>query len=439
MTQVNRAQLATTLKNIFDGSGRTSDAVSREEMQCILKLGDTTWTQEELDTLFGALGGSQRNNDGRPNTAPASSINFKQFVDFVCMQEGVAQSAKQSEDLSSWFLGDYLKGGIYDGDKYRKMWDRTTSSHVLKHEATGVQVWRDAIDLRSFGSGPTQVLYHYTSERLFSKIVSKGRVLTELYEEILEDRDYFGTGLFCTKMEPARFSNIMQILVNMFAAPEVGPFSVNEQMPGISYLVRAKSQTVVRCVPILVPPDIMFSFHTVEAFKDSLESLHQDRDLWGLEIANANEDANAMSLEEANDMLLQTRTKRVSMLRKTGERLSVFEEMEGLANLLNNIEQPDIAEPLLRETLAHRQSNMGPQHPDTLATMASLAASLTVQNILDEAEQLYREVLEGRRVTLGPSNEETIQSAHELAEVLELLGKGEEAARTKRSSWLAES
>jgi tetratricopeptide (TPR) repeat protein len=276
-----------------------------------------------------------------------------------------------------------------------------------------------------------QVLYLYTSEVTFSKVVSMCKVVTEMYHDLLEERDYFGSGIFCTRLEPVHFSDSTQILVNMFGSPELDPFTTDKQDPQVVNLVRAKSAGVVRCIPILAPQSIIFSYHSVAEFKDSLESLNPSRDLYGLDI-QISPDVE-YSLEDANKMLLYTRTKRVSTLRKAGQsKMSVFEEMESLAHLLQNIEQCDIAEPLLRETLAHRQQELGKKHPDTLTTMENLATALEVQGQFDEAEQLFKEVLEGRRTELGQSHQETMKSITDLSSFLERRGRGEEANALKQ-------
>eukprot|EP00746_Dinoflagellata_sp_MGD_P115579 gnl/MRDRNA2_/MRDRNA2_51648_c0_seq1.p1 gnl/MRDRNA2_/MRDRNA2_51648_c0~~gnl/MRDRNA2_/MRDRNA2_51648_c0_seq1.p1 ORF type:complete len:1106 (+),score=224.08 gnl/MRDRNA2_/MRDRNA2_51648_c0_seq1:54-3320(+) len=412
---LSRAELGTTLNNIFAKSGRKSDAVSREKLQAILRLGDPSFSQNELDALFSCLGNSQN-----------GCFSYKEFVRFLCSPDGGKDAAKEShqepcQELASYFLGDYLHGGIFQGTHYQKTWDRTTSSHVLKHLPTGIQVWRDAVDLRAFGEGTVHVMFYYTSEIMFARIATKGIAkAAELYQELVEERTHFGNGLFVTKLEPAQFSTISGVLVNNYGAPELDPLNAPEQTSDISHRIHLS----VRCVPILVPESIALSFRN--SLKDTL---HPNRDLWSIQVNASHMSGDAAdALEHSSDLLRHTRTRRVSMLRKQGDvSTSVFEEMEGLAALLQTNEQPDVAEPLLREALEHREKSLGPDHPDTLTTMANLAVALEAQQNSEEAKPLYKAVMEGRIKALGPGHAETVDSIRAFASFLEKLGCTEEA------------
>lgn len=66
--------------------------------------------------------------------------------------------------------------------------------------------------------------------------------------------------------------------------------------------------------------------------------------------------------------------------------------------------RPSEAEPFCRSTLEGRTRVLGPDHPDTLATMKSLAELLQAQGRISEAEPLHKSSFEGSLKVLGPSH-----------------------------------
>ena len=76
------------------------------------------------------------------------------------------------------------------------------------------------------------------------------------------------------------------------------------------------------------------------------------------------------------------------------------------------------AESLERRSVAIRQKLLGPNHPDTLASMYSLAFLMRRDGREDEAEKLQREVLETERRVLGPKDPRTAESIAQLGGIL---------------------
>jgi serine/threonine protein kinase len=100
------------------------------------------------------------------------------------------------------------------------------------------------------------------------------------------------------------------------------------------------------------------------------------------------------------------------------------------------------AESIYREILAERQKQLGPRHPETLATLHDLAGVVARERKYDEAEALFRKALAGRRQALGPAHPQTIETTQELARTLSR-GRGPdpkrlaEAERLARLAWTA--
>ncbi len=85
-----------------------------------------------------------------------------------------------------------------------------------------------------------------------------------------------------------------------------------------------------------------------------------------------------------------------------------------------------------REVLDMRRRVLGPEHPDTLTLMSSLASSLDVQGKRAEAEQMQREVLDVQRRVLGPEHPSTLTLMGNLGCSLKGQGKHAEAEQMFR-------
>jgi hypothetical protein len=62
------------------------------------------------------------------------------------------------------------------------------------------------------------------------------------------------------------------------------------------------------------------------------------------------------------------------------------------------------------QVLELRKKVLGPEHPDTLTSMANLALTYSSQGRWAEAEQLEAQVLELRKKVLGPEHPDTLMS-----------------------------
>ncbi|KAH7459878.1 hypothetical protein FOMA001_g19859 [Fusarium oxysporum f. sp. matthiolae] len=85
------------------------------------------------------------------------------------------------------------------------------------------------------------------------------------------------------------------------------------------------------------------------------------------------------------------------------------------------------AERLKDEALDLRREVLGEKHPDTIWSMASLAATYHAQGRYHEAEGIYQEVLELRRAVLGEKHPDTIRSMASLTATYHAQGRYHEA------------
>jgi eukaryotic-like serine/threonine-protein kinase len=87
----------------------------------------------------------------------------------------------------------------------------------------------------------------------------------------------------------------------------------------------------------------------------------------------------------------------------------------------------DEARDLLGRVLAARRRVLGPDHPDTLASMDTLALLARDRSDLPEARALFERVLEARRRVLGPEDPYTLDTMNSLAWVLRFQARRDEA------------
>ena len=76
------------------------------------------------------------------------------------------------------------------------------------------------------------------------------------------------------------------------------------------------------------------------------------------------------------------------------------------------------AEQMQRELLEVKRRVLGPEHPDTMDTMANLAHALDGEDKHAEAEQMQRELLDLQRRVLGPEHLDTLSTMSNLADSL---------------------
>ena len=101
--------------------------------------------------------------------------------------------------------------------------------------------------------------------------------------------------------------------------------------------------------------------------------------------------------------------------------------MASLAATYWNQGRLDEAEELDVEVMKTRRTKLGADHPDTLSSMANLAATYRNQGRLDEAEELEVQVIETRRTKLGANHPDTLSCMANLAVTYRNQGRLDEA------------
>ncbi|MGE4073849.1 MAG: tetratricopeptide repeat protein [Lysobacterales bacterium] len=100
---------------------------------------------------------------------------------------------------------------------------------------------------------------------------------------------------------------------------------------------------------------------------------------------------------------------------------------DAIGTLLQNQGKLAEAEPHLRAALAGRRRVLGEEHTDTIDSINNLGLLVHLQGRFDEAEPLYLEALDKYRRTLGPNDPSTLQMLNNLGGMLRDQGKIAEA------------
>ncbi|KAG0636054.1 hypothetical protein HOY80DRAFT_892030 [Tuber brumale] len=114
------------------------------------------------------------------------------------------------------------------------------------------------------------------------------------------------------------------------------------------------------------------------------------------------------------------------------DHLDTLASVSNLALVLGQLGKHSEAERLNRRALEGKRRILGPEHIDTLASLSNLSLSVRDLGRFDEAESLSRLALEGREKTLGPEHPDTLNSLSVLVWNLDALGKYHEGEKTSR-------
>jgi tetratricopeptide (TPR) repeat protein len=97
------------------------------------------------------------------------------------------------------------------------------------------------------------------------------------------------------------------------------------------------------------------------------------------------------------------------------EHPNTLTSMANLASTYSKQERWKEAQELAMQVMETRKQMLGPKHPDTLTSMANLASTYRKQGRWTEAQELEMEVMESRKQVLGPKRPHTLTSMHSLA------------------------
>ena len=93
-------------------------------------------------------------------------------------------------------------------------------------------------------------------------------------------------------------------------------------------------------------------------------------------------------------------------------------DLNNLAQLLQDTNRLEEAEPLMRRALAIDEKSYGPEHPNVAIRLNNLAQLLQATNRLEEAEPLMRRALAIDEKSYGPEHPDVARDLNNLAQLL---------------------
>ncbi|CAK0827476.1 unnamed protein product [Prorocentrum cordatum] len=349
--------------------------------------------------------------------------------------------------LTRYFRDSYLSGAPYYGPEYTLCEEERSQRGMLTHDLSGIQIWAEALDLRSAASDSTfVVLYHYTSRDNFEHFADRGRAEAEICEGLSEPCGSHGRGIVASATEPGQFGSAAAVLQN-FA--------------GLS--PRCGDDGAEFCIPMLVP----WCFANEVSSKDARASAAHDA--WVVQLS---EDGMILLQDTSFEARIALARRRVAHCERTlgPTHARTLASLSNLALLLANVWKPDAmegpqeeaqfaseaedgrdqgeqaglksltalsnhafslkkmgklqeAEPLSRRALEAHEKMLGPVHPCTLTALSNRAVLLQATGKYKEAEPLCRRALEAREQVLGVSHPDTLTSLSNLAALMQTMGR----------------
>lgn len=141
----------------------------------------------------------------------------------------------RTNNLVEYFEKLYRAGGEFQHPDYQDVRDLWT----WEHEPTGIQVWKDAIDLTKGHGG--EVYFHYTSELAFRNITHPAKEAAEIWASLRTSgpnaNAWWGKGIYTVPFPPDQWKDREQLLDNNFRNmmkrdskdPERGPKYVERE------------------------------------------------------------------------------------------------------------------------------------------------------------------------------------------------------------------
>lgn len=402
-----RSRIVETFKQ-FDG--QEGGGVTPQELVSIVKSLDPYWTEERVAHVCSAAGVSLE-----------GALDLEGLVAWLFHESSCAAKGPRAREgeavLREYFLSEAYAAGLpleTDGTGYA--FSKTGEGvPVYRHEASGIEVLREALELAPTvgGSGEMLVLFAYTDGPTLAAIAGEILLTTEAWKSLQGQGAEDGV-LCASSAEPAALAAL------------------------------AAGGNVHCCVPLLVPAGMATEGSGAAPSAPDAWTVRSRSSSAAVRAAASNREARRRRLlqhREAqlgeghqgtrtamNDLvfLLERRGKlseAVALCRRAvkaaethlgREDPGTLSELNNLAYLVERSGDAKEAEALARRALAGREAALGAEHPDTLTSAYNLAELLESQGELDEAEELYQRELAWCRSTYGARAQQTRASTRNL-------------------------
>ena len=306
-----------------------------------------------------------------------------------------------SHQPEDYFEKHYREGGHFDHPDYEEY---DCVRWTWRHKPTGIQVWKDAIDLTGGHGG--RVYFHYTAQLAFENITDPSKEAAEILAslrihgpKVPKANAWWGQGIYTVPKSPDQWKNCFQLLDNRFR----NMMKRDEEVHGQDYVEKGYPHRASFCVPILI--EEINAYHvatraTPEMPPRTCVVLHISGEE-GVENARGRL-LDALRARQAHPSAKHVDTIRLAeVLRKRG----LYEE----------------AFPLLTEVLQFLETEFGVEYEYSLKAAADLGILYQSMGNYAKAEELYRRVLLSSEKILCPEHAGTLTSLNNMAGLLSSL------------------
>ena len=324
-----------------------------------------------------------------------------------------------SHQPEDYFEKHYREGGHFDHPDYEE-YDRVR--WTWRHKPTGIQVWKDAIDLTGGHGG--RVYFHYTAQLAFENITHPSKeaaeILASLRTHCPKANAWWGQGIYTVPKPPDQWKDRFQLLDNNFR----NMMKRDEKKHGRDYVEKGYAPRAAFCVPILI--EEINAYHvTTRATPEIIEAGTEP----GTNLADKLLNETGMpprtcvvlrisgkeSVENACGRLLD------ALRARQAHPSAKHVDTSRLGNVLTHRGLYEEALPLLTEVLRFLETEFGVEHEDSLKAAADLGILYQSMGNFARAEELYRRVLLSSEKILGPEHAGTLTSLNNLAGFLSSL------------------
>ena len=324
-----------------------------------------------------------------------------------------------SHQPEDYFEKHYREGGHFDHPDYE---DYDCVRWTWRHKPTGIQVWKDVIDLTGGHGG--RVYFHYTAQLAFENITHPSKeaaeILASLRTHSPKANAWWGQGIYTVPKPPDQWKTCFQLLDNNFR----NMMKRDQEEYGRDYVEKGYPPRVAFCVPILIEEINAHDVATratpeiIEAgtkpgtnLADKLlnETGTPPRTCVVLRISGEE------GVENARGRLLD------ALRARQAHPSAKHEDTIRLAEVLRKRGLYEEAFPLLTEVLQLLETEFGVEHEYSLKAAADLGILCQSMGNYAKAEELYRRVLLSSEKILCPEHAGTLTSLKNLAGLLSSL------------------
>eukprot|EP00913_Durusdinium_trenchii_P023568 g22143.t1 len=329
---------------------------------------------------------------------------------------------QEDNNLCRYFEAKYYEGHFFERGDY----DFLPEEWCWHHKRTKIKVWADALDF-SLGR-PVKVVFHYTDELAFRRIIAGGSDPSEAWASLVQSGG--AQGIYTVPKPPDEWQDKEELLENNYR--QMMKRDREDPEKGEDYIAKVYPLKVAYCVPILLhkdekcvtPPEPQARKAPVRRMWEKGEGKNggatrkDHRDLPPRQVVTVCLADGQGAIRNAFALLLETLRirARVAGQKKGEDHLQTFLAKHRLCSVLLREGLSSEAEPIVRQLRADCEEHLGTTHPRSLSATQQLAKCFEEED-LPEAKRLLRRAVREARKALGPQQLLTLSIMEDLGAV----------------------